>query len=165
VSVEDERQVAASRFVESFAALMVEAGMARMPARVFAQLLVAESGRATSAELTEALKVSPAAISGAVRYLLLATLITKESEPGSRRDVYLLRDDVWYETLRARATLMERWLTVLGSGVETLGSGTAAGRRLQEHTLFYEFMRKHTLNAAEEWRDLLRDYRRESHRS
>jgi hypothetical protein len=48
-----------------FALNLVEAGMARMPARVFAGVLVAEDGRQTAAELAELLQVSPAAISPA----------------------------------------------------------------------------------------------------
>ena len=60
---------AVRRFIERFALNLVEAGMARMPARVFAGVLVAADGRQTAAELAELLQVSPAAISGAVRYL------------------------------------------------------------------------------------------------
>jgi hypothetical protein len=43
--------------------------MPRMPARVFAAVLVAEDGRRTAAELADQLGVSPAAISGAVPIL------------------------------------------------------------------------------------------------
>jgi hypothetical protein len=56
---------AVRRFIERFALNLVEAGMARMPARVFAGVLVAEDGRQTAAELAELLQVSPAAISPA----------------------------------------------------------------------------------------------------
>ncbi|MCZ0972823.1 MarR family transcriptional regulator, partial [Streptomyces albulus] len=40
-------------FVERFAAQMVDAGMQRMPARVFSCLLASDSGVLTSAELGE----------------------------------------------------------------------------------------------------------------
>ena len=43
--------------------------MPRLASRVFARLLADDDGRMTAAELTESLDVSPAAISGAVRYL------------------------------------------------------------------------------------------------
>ncbi|GAA3092083.1 hypothetical protein GCM10020254_41410 [Streptomyces goshikiensis] len=55
---------AVSRFVERFAAQLTEAGMQRMAARVFAQLLASDGGAMTSAELSEALRISPAAVSG-----------------------------------------------------------------------------------------------------
>ena len=47
--------------------MLAEAGIARMPARVFAALLVTESGSLTAAELARQLHVSPAAVSGAAR--------------------------------------------------------------------------------------------------
>ena len=40
-------------FVEDFAAGLVEAGLARMPARVFSCLLVSQTGRLTAAQLAE----------------------------------------------------------------------------------------------------------------
>ena len=67
------------RFVERFALLLTEAGMARTPARVFACVLAEDSGRLTAGELAERLEVSPAAISGAVRYL------TQAGRAGPRR--------------------------------------------------------------------------------
>ena len=54
-----------------------------MPARVFVALLVSDDGRRTAAELAEMLKVSPAAISNAVRYLQQVRLAVREREPGN----------------------------------------------------------------------------------
>ena len=89
-------------YIERFASVLVEAGVPPMPARVFSALLVTDSGRLTAAELTELLGASPAAISGAVRYLEQVGMIGREREPGSRRDVYLLRNDLWYEITLGR---------------------------------------------------------------
>ena len=58
---------AVRRFIERFALNLAEAGMPRMPARVFATVLVAENGRRTAAELAEHLGVSPPAISSSSR--------------------------------------------------------------------------------------------------
>ena len=55
--------------------------MPRMPSRVFAALLSVDSGRATAAELSDALRVSPAAVSGAVRYLVQTSLISASASP------------------------------------------------------------------------------------
>lgn len=76
----------ASTFVERFAADMTEAGMQRMGARVFACLLASDDGALTSARLAERLRISPAAVSGAVRYLAQVRLVSREREPGSRRE-------------------------------------------------------------------------------
>src|SRR5689334_8994349 len=95
VKEQRDRQ-AVLRFIERFAASLTEAGFPKMPARVFAGLLATDSGRLTAAELADLLQVSPAAISGAVRYLAQVNLATREREPGSRRDYYQVHDDVWY---------------------------------------------------------------------
>jgi hypothetical protein len=42
---------AITKFVERFAVMLVESGMARMPARVFATLLASDTGQLTAAEL------------------------------------------------------------------------------------------------------------------
>ena len=63
----------------------------------------------TAAELAEALQASPAAVSGAVRYLVQTDLVERAREPGSRRDVYRLGDDPWYEAIYRREPLLERW--------------------------------------------------------
>ena len=67
-----------------------------MPSRIFAALMVKEDGRMTSAELIEQLSVSPAAVSGAVRYLAQMGLIRRERERGGRKDVFVVMDDAWH---------------------------------------------------------------------
>ena len=131
-----------SRFVERFGSVLEESGMPRMPSRVFAALLSADSGRATAAELSEALQVSPAAISGAVRYLIQTSLISREREPGSRRDVYRLHDDEWYEAIYRREAILARWQRAVLDGVEAVGSGTPAGARLRDTAEFFAFLQQ-----------------------
>src|SRR5829696_8023053 len=75
--VRDEEAVA--RFVERFALTFSEAGVPRMPARVFSALLVSDEGRRTASELAETLKVSPAAVSNAVRYLTQVGLVARDA--------------------------------------------------------------------------------------
>ncbi|MFI1394200.1 GbsR/MarR family transcriptional regulator [Streptomyces sp. NPDC020681] len=131
---------AVSRFVERFAAQLVEAGMTRMPARVFAALLASDSGALTSAELGEQLQVSPAAVSGAVRYLSQQHMVSREREPGSRRERYRVHSNQWYEALTNRDAIIKRWGDALREGVVTLGPETPAGRRLAETVAFFEFI-------------------------
>src|SRR5437016_883607 len=103
----DEQAIRA--FIERFASVVVEAGVPPMPARVFSALLVTDSGRLTAAELAAWLGASPAAISGAVRYLGQLGMIRREREPGSRRDVYLVLDNVWYEVSFRQDQVLARW--------------------------------------------------------
>ncbi|MDT0438967.1 MULTISPECIES: GbsR/MarR family transcriptional regulator [Streptomyces] len=144
---------AVSRFVESFAAQLVEAGMPRMPARVFAALLSADAGSLTSAELGELLRISPAAVSGAVRYLAQAHMVAREREPGSRRERYRVRGDQWYEALTNRESIMKRWEIALREGVASLGPETPAGRRMAETLAFFEFVEGEIAEMMSRWRD------------
>jgi DNA-binding transcriptional regulator GbsR (MarR family) len=141
-----------SPFVERFAADMTEAGMQRMASRVFACLLASEEGALSSAELADRLQVSPAAISGAVRYLSQVHMVSREREPGSRRERYQVHVDVWYEALTDRDSTLVRWSNTLRAGAQALGPGTAAGRRLTETEAFFDFMKGELADMLERWR-------------
>lgn len=142
---------AVSKFVESFAAQLVEAGMQRMPARVFAALLSSDSGSLTSAELGEQLQVSPAAVSGAVRYLAQQHMVSREREPGSRRERYRVHSNQWYEALTNRDAVIKRWEIALREGVDSLGAATPAGRRLAETLAFFEFIDGEITRMMQRW--------------
>ena len=129
------------RFVEDFALLLVDAGVPRMPARVFACVLADDSGALTAGDLAERLQVSPAAISGAVRWLTQMHLLTRAREPGARRDHYRMRDDQWYEATVFKTAALQRFEDVLAEGVALVGADTPAGRRLEETQEFFAFFR------------------------
>ena len=143
---------AVPRFVERFAALFSEAGVPRMPARVFVALLTADSGRLTAAELAERVQASPAAISGAVRYLVQVNLVSREREPGSRRDVYSVSGDIWYEAMLRREPLLARWQSSLREGIDLVGAATPAGERLTETLAFFDFVQEETPAMLKRWR-------------
>jgi predicted transcriptional regulator len=143
---------AVTRFVERFAANLEQSGVPRMPARVFVALLATDSGSLTAAELADSLHVSPAAISGAVRYLLQVSLIAREREPGSRRDRYRVWDDAWYEAVVRRERLLMLWEESAREGVEALGRGTPAGARMAETVAFFAFLRREMPALLERWR-------------
>lgn len=143
---------AVSQFVERFAADMTEAGMQRMGARVFAALLVSDSGRLTAAELAERLRISPAAVSGAVRYLGQLNLIAREREPGSRRDQYRLYNEIWYEAVAHRDQFLRRCQSTLREGEKILGRDTPAGARVAKTAEFYEFMQVELVHMLARWR-------------
>jgi DNA-binding transcriptional regulator GbsR (MarR family) len=146
----DPEEVA--RFIERFASVLVDGGLPRMPARVFAALLASDSGRLTATELAGTLHVSAAAISGAVRYLIQVSLISREREPGSRRDVYRIHDDLWYEAIVDRQPLLTRWERALSEGVDALGAQTPAGRRLAESAEFFLFLQRELPAMLDRWR-------------
>ncbi|MCX5605438.1 GbsR/MarR family transcriptional regulator [Streptomyces phaeochromogenes] len=144
---------AVSKFVEGFAAQLVEAGMQRMAARVFAALLASDSGAMTSAELGEQLQVSPAAVSGAVRYLAQVHMVSREREPGSRRERYRVHSDQWYEALTSRDAVLKRWEHTLREGVDSLGMTTPGGQRIAETLAFFEYLQGELGQLMERWRE------------
>jgi DNA-binding MarR family transcriptional regulator len=145
---------AVGRFVERFALTLLETGLPRMPARVFATLLIAPDARLTAAELAEQLQVSPAAISGAVRYLIQVRLVTREREPGTRRDHFRILDDFWYEATMHRDEMLVRWDQDLLAGIEAVGGrDTEAGARLDETRRFFAFVRGEVPQLMAKWRE------------
>ncbi|WP_414636626.1 GbsR/MarR family transcriptional regulator [Actinophytocola sp.] len=141
------------RFVERFALLLADAGLARMPARVFSALLVTEEGKLTASEIADTLKVSPAAVSGAVRYLIQVELIVRRRDPGERRDHYEVTDDMWYEAYANRDKQMEQWAQAMAEGVAAVGPETKAGWRLDTSRRFFEFLREQIPDLLRKWRE------------
>ena len=123
-----------------------------MASRVFAAVVSSDEGRMTAAELSSMLQASPAAISGAVRYLEQVDMIRRSRDPGSRRDHFALADDVWYEALAQRNGVLEAWQRTMADGAATLGPDTPAGRRLEEMHDFFAFMREEMPGLLERWR-------------
>ena len=147
-----DREDAARRFIERFALDLTEGGMPRMPARVFACVLADDRGHLTAGEIAERLQVSPAAVSGAVRYLVQARMLQRGREPGARSDHYgLSEDDPWYTAIADRTALLERWERTAGEGADLLGDAGPAGRRLRETQEFFAFVRREVPAMLERW--------------
>jgi DNA-binding transcriptional ArsR family regulator len=149
-----ERDPAAiGAFIERFAGILYGAGMPRMPARVFAALLAADASRLSAADLAAVLGVSPAAVSGAVRYLAQVGLVAAAGEPGSRRLSYSVPDDVWAQLVEARNTVLARLSATLVDGVALLGAGTPAGERLSRSARYFDFVLDEVADVHERWRE------------
>ncbi len=112
--------------VERIGGALTQAGMARLPSRVFAALLVDDDGRMTSAELAEALEVSPAGVSGGVGYLEHLGMLRRERERGSRRDVYVVADDAWHDAMVRHDQLYAPIKASLDHALATLGERPGA---------------------------------------
>src|ERR1700735_2717459 len=122
-----------------------------MAPRFFAALVIAESGRLSAAELAERLRVSPAAVSGAVRYLIQLGLVHKERVPGSRRDYYRMPGNMWDDMLRLRDQVMSRGTALVREGIDLVGPDTPAGARLAEQADFLEFVSKELSDVLDRW--------------
>jgi len=140
------------RVVEGIALSLNEAGVPRMPARVLAYMLVDEADRYSAAALAEGLRVSPAAISGAVRHLASTRMVVKEREPGKRAALYRVCDgDVWARVVAAWVPVFERWESALDSATVELGASGRDDHRLAEATTFIAFLRSALEGIRERW--------------
>jgi hypothetical protein len=115
-------------------------------------LLATDAGRLTVAELVELLHVSPAAISGAVRYLVQVNLASREVAPGSRREHYRVHSEIWYEAMARKDQVLERCERSLREGIEVVGRDTPAGARIAETLDFFEFLQHEMPALLERWR-------------
>jgi predicted transcriptional regulator len=138
-------------YVERFASVLVGAGFPAISARVLAALHVSDSGRLTAAELGGMLRISPAAVSGAVRYLTALGLVHKQRVPGSRRDYYRMPPNVWEEVVRMQSQVLVRWAKILAEGVEVVGPDTPAGERMAQYAAFFEFVNNRFPEVFERW--------------
>jgi DNA-binding transcriptional regulator GbsR (MarR family) len=141
------------RFIERFALVLTDSGMPRMPARVFACLMAEDSGQLTARELSERLEVSPAAISGAVRYLTQLNMAVREREPGERRDHYRLHHNSWVEMYTAQLGVLRRYEQVMAEGVELLPADSPARRRIEESREFFAFLQAELPGLMQRWRE------------
>ncbi|MFC7757661.1 GbsR/MarR family transcriptional regulator [Catellatospora bangladeshensis] len=72
---------AVRRSVEHMAMMLADMGFPRMPSRVLMTMMSAEETSLTAGDLADRLSVSPAAISGAVRYLMQMGFVVREPAP------------------------------------------------------------------------------------
>jgi DNA-binding transcriptional regulator GbsR (MarR family) len=151
---EDQRDDAAvSAFVERFSSVLVDAGWQRMSARVFVTLLASESAALTAAELAQRLQASPAAISGAVRFLVQLDLAGRDREPGSRRDVFRVDNDVWHRVIERQMRAVAKWSDQLSVGLAAVGTGSPAADRLSEMIDFFDFIDTEMPELMSRWRE------------
>ena len=158
----DEERVRS--FVEQMAMFLTDWGFPRMAARVLMVLMAADEGRLTAGELAERLAVSPAAISGAVRYLQQLQLIERVPVPGSRSDAYEVPRNAWYTAAIVKGGLYKRLADLSDAGAKAAGERGAGAERLGEMRDFFLFLDDEVGQLLDRW-VAERDERRAATRS
>ena len=141
-------------FRERFAQIMVESGMPRMASRVYAVLLVTDSGKLSAAELAERLDAGASAISGAVKYLVQVRLVERGREPGTRHDFCRIHDHTWSHYISQSDPVLVRIQAGADEGTALLGLDSPAGQRLDETRRFFAFLREEIKQSMAKWRRL-----------
>jgi hypothetical protein len=79
--------------------------------------------------------------------------ISRERIPGSRKDHYRIRDDVFAAILERRNSALGEWESTSRSGVELFGSDSPVGRRLAEAADFFAFIHQDLDQLIKTWRE------------
>jgi DNA-binding transcriptional regulator GbsR (MarR family) len=146
-------EAAMRQYIEHMSRMLADWGFPRMAGRVLFVLMGAEERTLTAAQLAERLDVSPAAISSALKYLVHLNMVTREPVPGSRRDLYRLVDDTWYEITTAKMTFLQILADATELGVKAAGGpATVAGKRLAGMRNFYSFVHENMPEILEKWK-------------
>lgn len=140
-------------FAERMGGALTAAGLSRLPSRIFAALLADPDGRMTAAELGEALRVSPASVSGAVRYLDGVGMIRREREPGSRRDVFVVDDDAWRDMLLRADRVYAPMVAELDRAVDALPEDDPALGRITLSREFMKFVTEEMAAMSARWQE------------
>lgn len=140
-------------YIEDLAATITASGVQRMPARVYAAILISEEGSMTAAELATTLQVSPAAISTAVRWLNQIGMVARRSVPGSRREQYVIDSESLIRLIAHDTRALSAWVTGFARGREVVAPDGAADQRLSELQEFFVFLIEEMDGVMSRWQE------------
>ena len=139
--------------VERLASRFAETGLPRMSARVFAALIVSPDGALTAAEIGQSLSISSGTVSTAVQSLMRIGLITREKVPGSRRDIYRVREDPWPDVFAIRSLWLREFAKSSLEDLELIDESNAGARqRLSDMREFGLFVMPRLEQIVDDWR-------------
>ena len=147
----DRDEEGVRHFVEHMAMLFADWGFPRMAARVLMVLTASDEPTLSAGELAGRLGVSPAAISGAVRYLIQIGMAVREPTPGSRRDHYRLADSAWYEASVTKMTIFKAVADLTAEGAAALDPASPAGARIAEMRDYFQFVEQELPSLLDKW--------------
>jgi DNA-binding transcriptional regulator GbsR (MarR family) len=142
---------------EQAAGMLAGAGMPRMPARVMMALVGSPDAGYSAAELADRLGVSPAAVSGAVRYLQSLRMIQRLSRPGDRIARYDLMDDGWHAVVTANAPMYIKLAESMEAIAEQNGDAPLSVARARRVADFLRYLGERMPQLVVEWEESRRE--------
>jgi DNA-binding transcriptional regulator GbsR (MarR family) len=141
------------QFVENLGLLIEEVtGFTRMSGRILGWLMTSDAPGVTMPDLTEALHTSKSAISTSTRQLMQAGLIERRSVPGQRRDVYVLRPNVWMRLMLLESDKYNRFYELAGAGQDLTATISDEGKQaIQEMAGLTGFLAEEVPRLIEGW--------------
>ncbi|MBV1854197.1 GbsR/MarR family transcriptional regulator [Catellatospora tritici] len=142
------------RSVEHMAMMLADMGFPRMASRVLLTMMGAEESSLSAGDLAERLGVSPAAISGAVKYLMHLGFVVRDPVPGSRRDFYRLPAEPWYGVTLAKRSFYGYFSDEADRAIAAAGGeATVAGERVAQMRDFFRFVENELGTALQRWQE------------
>ena len=138
-------------FVERFAAHLAPFGLPRMPARVLGLFVCADREALSASDVIDALGISQAAASPALRSLVSAGLLEWTPSPGSRRDHYRITQDAWIDAVALRQRQYADLAELARVGSRDLPAGGPAAARLARMEQFYDFLATELPALVQRW--------------
>jgi DNA-binding transcriptional regulator GbsR (MarR family) len=143
---------AVRQFVERTSRQLSDWGLPPMAARVLLTVMTAEEDALSAVELAERLGASAGAISGAVRYLTDSGVIRRDPVPGSRRDLYALTSETWWEATLIKGNRLQTIVETVDEGVAALGGPeTRSGRAMADMRDYLAFWRDEIPLLLDKW--------------
>lgn len=140
------------RAVERLGATLEASGVPPMAARVFAYVLAEDREQYTARDLAEGLQVSPAAVSGAMKFLVAAGLVIRERRRGGRGHVFRVIDnDIWTPIMEGRVRMLEQFRAAADDAVELLAPGSAGRARVEETRDYLAFAATDMARMIDRW--------------
>jgi hypothetical protein len=126
-------------------------GFPRTPAAVLMALMASDEGALEAGELTAALGISPAAVSGAIRYLVQLRFVRVGVVRGTRRHRYALVDEIWYAGSLRQTDRYTQLAALVEAGLPA-DAGSPGAARFAEMAAFFRFLEQRMPGLFEEWR-------------
>ena len=136
---------------EHGAAALEVTGMTRMPARTLMAMVGSPDAGYTAAELAERLQVSPAAVSGALRYLQDNRMIQRLSRPGERVTRYNIADDSWTSFMTHNCPTYVDVAEFIDQIADLNVDAPISVARARTTALFFRFLASRLPELVEEW--------------
>lgn len=162
-SIEPTATLEEREYIERLAILFADAGLARMAGRILGWLLICDPPGQTAEAIERAIGASKGAVSMNLRVLLTAQLVERSRPPGSRRDVYRLKDGAWSDAVFDRMGQIRVFRDVFAAGLDMLADAAPERRqRLADAHDLYIWLETEIPSLWERWkaeRDHLRHQR------
>ena len=141
-----------SEFIQDFGEAYLQFGLPRLMGHVVG-LLLSDPGPLSLDDITERLQVSKGPVSQVMRRLRDAGLVDKQWVPGSRRDFYRARPDIFGQAFANHATLLRGNLELARRYRDRVDADAAPyfSTRVAEMEAFYAHMTESLGNFLAEW--------------